>query len=209
MCFRPLLSLTKLTSLEILWPTTTNFKLFFVEIGTACPSLKELKMKNAWSERNHQLQITLKDLVSLVLGQNAEMLTNSFWKKTRQPDMALHRLQFDENLITPICKSLQYLEINSGIKMAYTEQNISSTAAFLLRHIGRLEKLTILIEIGQFVPGTSLAVQLLHQELLEPKEIVNVSEVTSKEDGNGDFVRLNWTIDSPPPSIRIISNLIF
>ena len=206
-CLRPFLSLSKLTKLELIWPSSTNFKEFFLEVGTACPGLKHLKMGN----NRNKSQFELKELVSLVLGQNAELLKNSFWQKIN--GARIHSLQFDENLLTPICKSLQFLEVNSGVKMVFTPQSITSTAAFLLRHIPLLERLSVRLHIGRFVASTSLAVQLLHHQLLEPKEIVNVSEVTSKEDGKGNFVHIKLTINSPPSKyifsiIKVITSYI-
>jgi hypothetical protein len=197
-CFRPFLSLRKLTSLELAWRTTTDFTSFFVDIGTACPRLKHLKIGNSW----HQSKVKLEDLMSLVLGQNAQLLTASFWQKTRRSEMALHSIQFDEKLLTPICKSLQELSVHSSIN-EYGEIG-SSMTAFLLRHIPRLESLAVRF-MKMFGPSTNLAVELLYRQLLQPQDTVQVSEETNKEDGNGGFVHFNLTVHSPPPSKNIQS----
>jgi hypothetical protein len=179
-----------------------------MDIGTACPRLKYLKIGNSCNP----LDMTLDDMVFLVLGQNAQLLTAaSFWHKTWRSEMALHSIQFDEKLLTPICKTLEDLSVYSNCyggeysmvcvtSTHYLNTCVTSLTAFLLRHIPRLESLAVQFKLEELVPSTSLAVELLYRQLLEPQVIVQVSEKTNKEDGNGGFVRLNWTVHSPPPS---------
>ena len=202
MCCRPFLSLAKLTQLELVWPSSTYCIPFFTEVGTACPGLQHLKMGN----KDHRLQFDVEHQVALVIGRNSELLSSSFWHKIEGSDSNLHLIQFDEKLLTPICKSLQYLSVHSGVEVTGSTGYVTSASAFLLRHVPRLKKLAIGFRVGLVdFPSTRLAVQLLHGQSLNPKEVVQVSEVTSKEDGNGGFVSLNWTINSPP-SIKINFN---
>ena len=200
-CFHPFLSLSKLTKLEVAWPTNTECRSFFTEIGNACPGLEHLKMGSfKFGYQFHSLvNVELEDLVALALGQNAKLLTPTFLEKIKGSTSDLHSLQFDEKLLTPICKSRKHLTINSSV-MQNAVQNITSTAAaFLLRHIPQIEKLAIRFVVcwrrnnnmgKPRPPNTSLAIQLLYEQLLQPQKIISVSEG-----------HLNWTINAPPPSI--------
>lgn len=203
MCLSPFLSLTQLTKLDLIWPSSlTSCRSFFTDIGTSCPNLQQLKM----GDLKHPLKTDLQHQIALVIGKNVELLSSQFWEKEEGPDCDLHRFQFAEEHLTPICKSLKHLEICDKVNKLVPSISIQALA-FLLRHIPGLEKLELLssygLDRGWTGSRTGRAIELLH-ELKSSKDGQQKKQQTTFKD-----ICLTWMMDSPPPSKYFILKSLY
>ena len=146
-------SLSYLTVLKLTWDCPSDALQFFSHLGTCCPHLKCLKLRNLPFQLDQQL--------ALVLGSSLLTTQDGKVEIIRGKHVGICHLQFPD--VTPICHSLQHLSVKSPGNVSSEEQIASS--AFLLRHLPQLQKSAVRFNWEQdfFIESTtSGAVQLLH-----------------------------------------------
>ena len=126
------LSLTQLSNSD-------DFIQFFTHLGNSCPNLDHLKFIE------HTLNIGMKQLLALVLGEEVDQFMQKFITEQEEPENNIHLLQFPDDATTPICRSLIKLEIiyNSETELNFASKAHESAMAFLLRNMPNLEKLDV------------------------------------------------------------------
>ena len=209
-------SLRNLTELGINWNSPEGMATFFSHLGIACPQLKLLILGD-------QVNFGRKERLALVLGKYSELLPHYLMKKTNEDHEKniLCSLQFADENVTPLCRSLESLTILGGsqgkrgrnyveddeVEECYCVINIPSMV-FLLRHMPQLQKMEM--KRYDYHPGCRhgcdrisnccLALNLL-LKASQSNNPVRVSEISWRDgDGHssGDSVSFQWTINSPP-----------
>jgi len=116
----------------------------------------------------------------------------------------LHRLQFTEDSVTPICRTLKILKIHYSRDNDVPVRIQISTTAFLLRHFPQLMDVDVKFRpfVGDDAPCCSSAIQLLHETLLELNSGDCVMQETSMVQRVGQqqdkLLSLKWITNSPP-----------
>jgi len=163
-----------LAKLELTWLSTSDCIQFFTHLGSSCPNLKHLKLK--------QLPFQLNQQLALVLGKQAALIPLSAREELWRPDGILHILLFaEEFFLTPMCKSLEYLSVLSD-DIVSLELNTYS-AVYILRHFPLLTKLSIQFNssnISSIPASTSFAIQLLHELSLSSEKVAEVTKITRR-----------------------------
>ena len=193
-CARSLSGFTNLTNLELEWCSQNNFNCtdFFIFLGSSCPKLEKLKLHN----RNpNQLSFGLDQQLAFILGEAFHLFPYDVMQDLRKGTLELHRLQFNRENVTPICASLQSLQVwSSGDGFDRSHQ--VSSIAFLLRHIPGLKKLAVEYLSQFFKFNVSEAVRYLGFCLdsfdYGEEEYGDIVEMTPI------FRRLRWTTNLPP-----------
>ena len=209
-------NLKHLTDLYLNWQDFEGMVFFFTHLGNSCSQLKQLTLGNS-------VNFGKKERLALVLGKHASLLPQYLMKKTNENhgNNIQCLLQFSEENVSPLCKSLECLTVlggaqgkrgryieNDQVGECYCIGNIPSMV-FILRHLPQLKKLDL--NRYDYHPGCrngcdrisncSLALQLL-QKASESTNPVRVSEM-SWRDGNDesfddDFVHFKWSLNSHP-----------
>ena len=190
-------NLKNLTHFKITgWRSTSDLTVFFTHLGCSCPNLTSLELGEQDS-----LQFSLQHVLALVLGEEADIFPHSVRQQAQKAMPNLYLLQFSNESVTPICKSLKVLKIHYGRHQVPIEMQVKSTA-FLLRHFPQLE----IIEVKFYqsgivsIPCCSIAIQLLHatHQLLNvlTGEEMQENEIT-REGSKGQFHSLKWINTSP------------
>ena len=136
-------------------------------IGKSCPSLTHLRLAKCNPTSKH-------DIIAIVLGELATHLIGPQERYQEQPywhfkqvdwaeDAALGHLRVPPEFLTPLCFTLRHLEIIEYLNHHYYPAIDPAIAAFVLRHMPRLEKL-------ESCSGTEKAIRILHKETEEAKE---------------------------------------
>ena len=194
-----------LTILELQWScrsTDSNVSKcteFFTHLGSSCPKLKKLKLNGVCSNK---FPFGFEQKLAFILGEAVKLIPYDVMEELRNGILKLHCLQFDSKDITPICSTLQSLDVNARYRGDDVFDHISvvSAIAFLLRHLPFLEKLVVKLHLyGGHSCGE--AVRLLQSTLdlhEDGRETSDVIEMTRRV--NGKFLRLKWTTNCPPAS---------
>ena len=218
--------LKNLTELNLSWnPYYTGMATFLAHLGDSCHQLKHLKL----SESVH---FGRKERLALVLGQSAKLLQQYITEKTKHgkcEDNILCSIQFADENVTPLCRSLESLTLlgkaqreygryveDDEVGECYCIVNIPSMV-FLLRHMPQLQKLDLHrydfhgCDSCYSTSNCCLALNLL-LKVSQSNNPVRVSEISWRDgDGHssGDSISFQWTTNSPPRNpLDSLSNFI-
>jgi len=121
--------LKNLTELNLDWnPCCTGMATFFAHLGDSCHQLKHLKL----SESVH---FERKEKLALVLGQSAKLLPQYITEKTKHgesEDNVLCSIQFADENVTPLCRSLESLTLLGKAQREYGRYVKDDEAGVLL-----------------------------------------------------------------------------
>lgn len=160
---------------------------FYTQLGESCPKLKYLKLGPDFS-------LSIDDLLALVLSKRVHLFPagknneSARWLYIN----GLHRIQVSSEHVAPFSHSLEFIGFQH-----HKESNLlyEYFDGFLLRHLPKLKTWAV-NSMGQNTYNVFYAVQLLHDQLLRPREPIQHESRTSVD---GTILSLDWTIDSPPP----------
>ena len=183
-------SFTNLTKLDIAWSTTSDCIPFFTHIGISCPKLKYLALSF-----NYHLTLEKDQVLALVLGNRAELLSQPIKDKMFGDGSNLQHIQFTQ--ITPICHSLEHLNVALEGSNFTCNNSISTLGSrtlpaacrpvvFPLRHMSKLE--------GHIQDNVLNAIELLF-EASQTTGTVLESEVVDQSSN-----KLDWKINAPSSS---------
>ena len=143
---------------------------FFASLGESCPKLIQLEIFYILFRFHH--------LLPLVLGKKRELLPQQFMDQLNADHSLLAHLQFTPQCVTPICSTIQKLNVNefSGFNPIH--------GAFILRHFSNLQ---------QSLDVRGRAVCLLHQQL-QPNV---TSEPTTFQRSSEELGLIEWTVNAP------------
>ena len=171
-------------------PFTTSDSLdFFINIGISCPKLICLKVKNIVMETQ--------EIIGLVLGPKAV----EFLRRTPVTPADLGTYQFSDRNVTPICSSLQHIQVNNfrshprnpPPSMELYQEEEAAAVAFLLRHFSQLQTVRIknCKPIAARVP---LGLAILHRESSQSSRAALTWKLDLEDDGGS----LEYSRFSPP-----------
>ena len=173
-------SLQHLTKLDRGWNRGSDrCTSFFSHIGTSCPKLKYLSLSF-----QPFLHLQKEQIIALVFGQLSDSLPQPVKNLLQfQAGSNLHHIQFDDQHLTPICKSLEYLQfpIQRG------DPNSKWLGVFLLRHMPLLKSFLYSFD-------TLEAVVLLYQASQMDEAIENCQIIQENVAGK---LTVKWTVNSP------------
>ena len=160
--------LKKLVTLKLSWSSPFKLVPFFTHLGSSCPNLKQLKMRELFFGLHQQL--------ALVLGPKAELLPHSVKEEMQEAEHFPNLLfQFSTEDVTPICHSLEHLSAKKPKYQANESINgASSSAAFLLRHFSLLKKLNANQNLADVNVGTNIAICGLKELLTVPNQVTKI-----------------------------------
>lgn len=213
-CLSSLKNLTNLTlrNVESFLTGAAKTK-FLTSLGNSCPHLTHLNLLF--------LECDEEDLLSLFLGERTELIPESTKQKLWGEDWNnLYKIQIPREYLTPICSSLQQLELwysseNGKPCFCVAEEGFSTKAiscmAFILRHLSNLNKNVINVfdccECLEFN-----AIDLLYKLSLTNSIQAELREeenfhATGNLDDCSKFLNFKWTFNSPFSGIE--NNLHF
>jgi hypothetical protein len=158
--------------------SSIDFLSFFTSLGESCPKLIRLDLSGDSS-------FSLKHLSALILGKKHGLLPQQLVDQFDASDSLVAHLQFTPQSVTPICSSLQQLNVNCKGGLFRKHE-----VAFILRHFPKLQTFTAFITYS-----LAEAVHLLHkqqQEQNSTKEATNTYQQSSEELG-----LIEWTVNAP------------
>lgn len=163
-----------LAKLELTWFSSGDCIPFFTHLGTSCPYLKHLKLKQMPFQLNQQL--------ALVLGKQAALIPASAKQELWKSEGQLHLLFFSKEFdLAPMCDYLEYLSITSKTNATFKLSTYSSV--FILRHFPLLKKLSVQFNSSSTSPTsvtTSFAIQLLHEISQSSAKVAEVTKITRR-----------------------------
>ena len=163
-----------LAKLELTWLSSSDCIQFFTHLGSSCPNLKHLKLK--------QLPFQLDQQLALVLGKQAALIPLSVKEDLWRSEGHLHLLSFAKEFdLAPMCQSLEYLSVSSETSASLQLSTYSSV--FILRHFPLLKKMSVQFNSNSTSPipvTTSFAIQLLHQISLSSEKVAEVTKITRR-----------------------------
>ena len=166
---------------------------FYSQLGKNCPNLIYLKLGQHFPFGNEQA-------VALALGDKMHFLPESvklqMWKTHNQLS---RRLRFEDQYITPLCKSLQHLEAHYTRPDYCFSYDAINLLTFVLHHFSKLEILDLnscMDYYEDFDHYLAQAVTILHHH-----------DSSQSSTANGIGSRLKWTVNSPPPRKYFIFSL--
>ena len=182
--------LTSLTLTMYQWGEGIDFLSFFTALGESCPKLILLCLGGDF---NIDSKPDL--LLALVLGKQLELLTPQLLDQLSTDISSLAHLQFTPQSATPICSTLQELDV-------YDLQPYH--ISFILRHFPKMQKCC------SSYPGDSgngLAVCLLHQQ---QQQHPNLSQRSTFQISSGELgLIVQWTVNAPFLGIFFIFHVFF
>lgn len=125
-------------------------------IGKSCPVLSHLDITGFEFKKKDILAIFLGDLINI-------LFTNLYVESKWGVDASLERLVVPTELLTPICSTLQSVQLGRGGDERHTKNTSSyldSTFAFILRHVPLLQEMEILNG------SVAMAIKILHDTSL-------------------------------------------
>ena len=147
---------------------------FFTALGESCPKLIKLHIDTLDQVRFHHL-------IALVLGKRQELLPQQFIDQLLNADpSSLAHLQFTPQSVTPICSTLQ--QLNLGSCLGYQEIPVD----FILRHFPILQ---------QCLDTSGGVVRLLHQQQQQQLDVA--SEPTTFQRSSEELGLIEWAVNAP------------
>lgn len=158
--------------------------LLFTHLGKTCTNLKQLRLGNG-------IVFGVEQQLALVIGGDVDLIPISMKQQINGHHSNMHCMQFRK--VTPICQSLECIisSYTDSSNIAKFRSRVCGLA-FLLRHLPRLQELSVGGSNGLILTSCAFAVKLLH--------VISKSNVVIEEFSSSSLDRnLNWTINSKPP----------
>jgi len=115
---------------------------------------------------------------TLVLGKSMELLPQQFTDQLDADSFSFAHLQFTPQSVTPICSTLQQLNVLSGFRPIEASQ-------FILRHFSNLQ---------EYSDARGGVVRLLHQQ---QQQLDVTSEPTTFQRSSEELGLIEWTVNAP------------
>jgi len=118
-------------------------KSYYSIIGKYCPALSNLKVNGYCMKKKDVLGLIVGDLANILFSYDGEEFNESGrWLK----DPLLVDLRVPAEFLSPICFSLEHLDLqtNRPCEHAFTNRHSEWAFAFALRHLPKLESISIL-----------------------------------------------------------------
>ena len=147
----------------------------FSSLGESCPNLIRLQLAGYLS-----IFFKFEHLLALVLGKKINLVPQQLILQLNANQYSLAQLQFTPQSVTPMCSSIQQLEVYGLSK----EQ-----AAFALRHFPKLQK----CQTKYLEGGDGEAVRLLHQQQKQS----NLIHSTTCHEFSESMGFIEWTLNAP------------
>jgi len=200
---RSFASLTALTKMDIYGVSTEESDCiqFFSHLGSSCPNLKQLELNSFPFGRKQQLALVLGDkaqqVIPLIHSHSNRQAGNNK-QMHRGAKSKLHRLQFAEKYVTPICRSLEHLDISDYDRTDFRRDSDRRSSTFLLRHFPRLKILKL-----PFNHDIISGIEFLHKMSQHHEKKGKIFQVTAITDRG---LRLKSTANNNSNHLR---NLLF
>jgi hypothetical protein len=168
--------------------------LLFTHLGKTCTNLKQLRLGNG-------IVFGVEQQLALVLGEDVDLIPISIKQQIIGCHSNMHCMQFRK--VTPICQSLECIisSYTDSSNIAKFRSRVCGLA-FLLRHLPRLQELSVGGVNSLDLSTCAYAVQLLH--------VISKFNVVIEEFSSSSFDRnLHWTINSKPPGKHLQLNIHF
>ena len=159
---------------------TIDFLPLFTSLGDTCQKLISLEFNGDYNSQ----KLNVDYLLALVLGKKQDLFPQQLYDQLKTDNFLLHpnsplaHLQFTPESVTPICSTLQQLDIH-GLR--------ACEMAFVLRHFPQLRKCP-------FNGQTCEALHLLHKQQQQPPKISSLS-TSQRSSEDRDIVR--WNLNAP------------
>ena len=174
-CVQLLKNFGNLTSLSMEWTTPYNCLNFFSQLGESCPKLNQLHLDKFYFD--------IPQLFALMFGPKHSLIPQLFTHPNLGPENTMHKLEFEQEHLSPICSSLQDLRCKNFcdvVEHVFGFWTDPSTLAFILRHFRNLQKLSHLCAIYAHCAGSGVkicfnVVELLHETIKPGREVTNMT----------------------------------
>ena len=136
-----------------------HYRAILMHLGHSCPKLTSISVSG--------FRMVRKDILALIIGEGCTELEHHI-EVDQTLESKLSMLQLDADKLTPICHTIQHLqleEVEESKKFSSTNSISPSVIAFLLRHMPNLQTIKY---SGRSV---SYAVKLLHTGVFNPFKI--------------------------------------
>jgi len=164
---RSLSVLSHLTNLS-LNKLNKRYRSILMHVGQSCPKLTSLSISG--------FRIVKKDIFALIIGEECTTLEHHL-ESDETLEHKLSMLQLNEKKLTPICHTIQHLQledVDESKKLSSDNSVSPSVIAFLLRHMPNLQTL------NHSGTSVSYAVKLLYTGLNNPFMIDHFSFISNR-----------------------------
>jgi len=194
-CVQSLKKFTHLTSLTILWTAPYDCLNFFRNLSDSCPKLSKLDLGSFY--------LNILQLFALMFGPKHDQLPMVLQPQyLRSAEIPLHKLEFHQESLTSICKSLKEFGCKHFCNLLNKRSEFwtdPSVIAFILRHFRNLQKLSHNCSFYQCEAKVSSGVVALLDEALKDNTGITSMALTSETLGV-----IHLTINAPFRGITLI-----